>query len=60
MLKKYLLAIVLLFIIGCNNAVDEEYIELEVRNLYLEYDENGEINCAIREDGEKVCLKDLK
>jgi hypothetical protein len=60
MINKCLLVLVLVLLAGCDNAIDEEYVELEVRDVYLLYDEKGEIKCTVSEDGQKVCLNDSK
>jgi len=58
MKQKYLLLILLLLIIGCANIQDEEYVVLEVKDIYLEYDDEGKIKCATSEGGDKVCIND--
>jgi len=56
MKQKYLLLILLLLIIGCANIQEDEYVAVEVKDLYLEYDEEGKIKCATSEDGDKICI----
>ncbi|MEK6949374.1 MAG: hypothetical protein AABX34_04080 [Nanoarchaeota archaeon] len=43
---------------GCANIQGEEYVALEVKDIFLEYDEEGKVKCAASEDGDKVCTND--